>query len=132
MAKHKRHSDNPKSDSIQPDETSRHDKEISSTVISDNPKSLLSITKYAYLIAIAALLSGIFTPITLGLESEMVVFGMLAIFLGLAGALFIFRGIKTQKFTTLFICGGLTMIVVSVIVMHELADHSLFYVWDRN
>ena len=131
MSKHKRYSDKPKSDSIQPDETSRHDKEISSPVISDSPKSLLSITKYAYLIAVAALLSGIFTPITLGLESEMVVFGMLTIFLGLAGALFIFRGIKTQKSTTLFICGGLTMIVVSVIVMHELADHSLFYVWDR-
>ena len=84
MAKHRRFSDKPKDDSIQHDEkTELQEQEITSEKTSFDLKSLLlSGTKYAYIIAAVALLSGIFTPLTLGVEIEAVLFGMLSIFLG--------------------------------------------------
>ena len=128
MAKHRRFSDTPKPDSVQKnEETELVEQEIPSKEISTNIKSaLLSGTKYAYIIAAVALLSGIFTPLTIGAEFEIVVFGMLSVFLGLGGGITIFLGLKNQKFTTLMICGGLGMMIASLILIYEMAERPLF------
>ena len=125
MVKHRRFSDKPKEDSNQK-ETELQEKDISAEKTPLDLKSLLlSGTKYAYIIAAVALLSGIFTPLTLGVEIEDVIFGMLIIFLGLAGGIVIFLGIKYQKLTTLMVCGGLGMMVASLFLIYELLDKSL-------
>jgi len=128
MAKHKRFSDTPKPDSVQKnEETELVEQEIPSKEISTNIKSaLLSGTKYAYIIAAVALLSGIFTPLTIGAEFETVASGMLSVFLGLGGGITIFLGLRNQKFTSLMICGGLGMMIVSLILIHEVADRPFF------
>ena len=128
MAKHRRFSDTPKPDSVQKDEEIELvEQEIPSKETSTNIKStLLSGTKYVYIIAAVALLSGIFTPLTIGAEFETVAFGMLSVFLGLGGGITIFLGVKNQKFTTLMICGGLGMMIASLILIHEVADRPLF------
>ena len=128
MAKHRRFSDTPEPDSVQNDEKIELvEQEIPSKEISTNIKStLLSGTKYAYIIAAVALLSGIFTPLTVGEEFEIVASGMLSVFLGLAGGITIFLGVKNQKFTTLMICGGLGMMIASLILIHELANRPFF------
>ena len=127
MVKHRRHSDKPDSDSLDKDIEYKTGKEILSEESTRDLKSiLLSGTKYVYIIVAAALLSGIFTPLTLGVEIENVVFGMLSIFLGLAGGIVIFLGNISQKFSTLKIFGGLAMIAVSLILIYEIAENSLF------
>ena len=128
MAKHRRFSDTPKPDSVQKDEEIELvEQEIPSKETSTNIKStLLSGTKYAYIIAAVALLSGIFTPLTIGAEFETVAFGMLSVFLGLGGGITIFLGVKNQKFTTLMICGGLGMMIASLMLIYVLADRPLF------
>lgn len=128
MAKHRRFSDTPEPDSVQNDEKIELvEQEIPSKEISTNIKStLLSGTKYAYIIAAVALLSGIFTPLTVGEEFEIVASGMLSVFLGLTGGITIFLGVKNQKFTTLMICGGLGMMIASLILIHELANRPFF------
>ena len=128
MVKHRRFSDKPKEDSNQKDEKIEpQEQEISYEKTSFDFKSLLlSGTKYAYIIAAVALLSGIFTPLTLGVELEDVIFGMLSIFLGLGGGIVIFLGIKYQKFTTLVVCGGLAMMFGSLILIFELSNKPLF------
>ena len=127
MAKHRRFSDKSKEDSIQNDEKiEHHEQGVSLEENSRDLKTiLLSGTKYAYIIAAVALLSGIFTPLTLGIEIEDVIFGMLSVFLGLGGGIVIFLGIKTQKFTTIMVCGGLGMIFGSLILIYELTNHPL-------
>ena len=125
MVKHRRYSDKPREDSIQKDEKIEF-QEISSEKSSLDLKSLiLSGTKYAYLIAAVALLSGIFTPLTLGIDIEDIIFGMLSIFLGLAGGVVIFLGIKKQKFTTVMVCAGLGMMVGSLILIYESTNHPI-------
>ena len=128
MVKHRRYSDKPKEDSIQKDEKIEfEEQEISPEKTSLDFKSLLlSGTKYAYIIGAVALLSGIFTPLTLGIEIEAVIFGMISIFLGLGGGIVIFLGIKSQKFTILMVCGGLAMMFGSLVLIYESTNHSLF------
>ena len=125
MVKHRRFSDKPKEDSNQK-ETELQEKNISAEKTPLDFKSLvLSGTKYAYIIGAVALLSGIFTPLTLGVEIEDVIFGMLSIFLGLGGGIVIFLGIKRQKLTTIMVSGGLGMMVASLFLIYELLDKSL-------
>ena len=127
MAKHRRFSDKSKDDSLQNEEqTELREQENTSEKTSFDIKAvLLSGTKYAYIIGAVALLSGIFTPLTLGVEIEDVIFGMLSIFLGLAGGIVIFLGIKYQKFTIMMVCGGLGMMFVSLILIYQSTNNSL-------
>ena len=127
MAKHRRYSDKTKEDSTQKDEKiESQEQEISSEKTSLDFKSLLlSGTKYVYIIGAVALLSGIFTPLTLNVELENVIFGMLSIFLGLGGGIVIFLGIKLQKFTTIMVCGGLGMMIGSLLLIYESTNHPL-------
>ena len=125
MVKHRRYSDEPKKDSNQK-ENELQEKNISAEKTSLDLKTiLLSGTKYAYIIGAVALLSGVFTPLTLGVELEDVIFGMLSIFLGLGGGIVIFLGIKYQKFTTIMVCGGLGMMIGSVLLIYESTNHPI-------
>ena len=127
MTKHRRLLDKLKDDFTENEEKIELEEETPTPKNGIDIKSiLLSGSKYVYIIAAAALLSGIFTPLTLGVEIEGVLFGMFSLFLGLGGGIVIFLGIKNQKFTTIMICGGLGMMVVSLILILEVADRSLF------
>ena len=126
MVKHRRFSDNPKPDSIENEEISSS--EISSSENSMDIKStLLSGSKYVYIIAIAALLSGIFTPLTINAEITTVVNGMLSIFLGLGGGILIFLGIKNQKFSTVMVFSGFAILFASLLLIYEIAGKSLLW-----
>ena len=127
MAKHRRFSDKPQEDSIHKDEKIElEEQEISSEKTPLDLKSiLLSGTKYAYIIGAVALLSGIFTPLTVGAEIENVIFGMLSILLGLAGGIVIFLGVKYQKFTPIMVFTGLGMIFGSLILIYQSTNNPL-------
>ena len=127
MAKHRRFSDKPQENSNHKDEKIElEEQEIPSEKTPLDLKSiLLSGTKYAYIIGAVALLSGIFTPLTLGVEIEVVIFGMLSIFLGLAGGIVIFLGIKYKKSTIMMVCGGLGMMFASLILIYQSTNNPL-------
>ena len=126
MVKHRRYSDKPKSDSLEEDIEYKTKKEILSE---ESPRDLKSIIlsgiKYVYIIGAVALLSGIFTPLTLDVEIWDVISGMLCIFLGLVGGIVIFLGIKYQKYTTIMICGGSGIMLTSLFLIYEIIDKSL-------
>ena len=128
MVKHKRWSDKPKSDTPPIDEEKNVvEQETSIEKESKDIKSLIiSGTKYIYIVVAAALLSGIFTPLTIGEDWDQVIYGMLSIFLGLGGGIVIYLGVKTQKFTILMVSGGLAMMFASLILIYEFAYQSLF------
>ena len=127
MAKHRRISDNPKPRITEKEEkTELVEEKTSSTKTPNDIKSIvLSGSKYLYIIVAAALLSGIFTPLTINAEWNTVISGMLSIFLGLGGGIMIFLAIKNQKFRSLMVYGGLGMMIGSLILIHELADRPI-------
>ena len=128
MVKRRKLSNNPNNDSVPKEEKSELvEEENSSTKTPMDMKSiLLSGSKYVYIVATAALVSGIFTPLTLGVEIELVISGILSLLLGLSGGIVIFLGIKNQKFTTIMICGGLGAMFASLILILELAGRPIF------
>ena len=84
-------------------------------------KSLIKTgTKYAYIIVAAAFLSGIFTPFTLDLELNIVILGMLVIFLGLGGGILIFKATTRKEHSSILIVTGLTLMVISLIAIFQM------------
>ena len=128
MVKHKRWSDKPKSDVSSIDEEKNVVEQ--ETFIEKESKDIKSLIvsgiKYIYIVAAAALLSGIFTPLTIGQDWDQVIFGMLSIFLGLGGGVVIYLGVKTQKLTIVMVSGGLAMMFASLVLIYEFAFQSLF------
>ena len=102
------------------------DKESNSThqKLPTKPR-ITSGIKYAYITGIAALLSGVFTPFTLGYELETIVFGILVLFAGLLGGILIFKGIGHKK-SYILTLGGMGLMTLSLILIYELAERSLF------
>ena len=78
-------------------------------------------TKYIYIIVAAALASGIFTPfVSGGIDFEIVVVGVLGLFIGVAGGVLIFKGINRQNTSSVLILIGLGLIIVSLTVVHQI------------
>ena len=133
MAKHRRWADKKDQQTTQKEEPSQIIEEPPEIIdhepivkVPTNPKSiLLSASKYVYIVIAAALLCGIFTPITLDYPIDTVILGMLTVFLGLGGGVIIFLGTKTQRFGSIMVCGGLGMFIVSLILIYEMAQRSI-------
>ena len=96
--------------------------ETNSTHTTSSLKSwTISGTKYIYIIAAAALASGIFTPLVSdGVDSEIVITGILGLFIGVAGGVLIFKGINRQNSSSVLILIGLGLIVVSLVVVYQI------------
>ncbi len=94
------------------------------TSISNTPPEkswIKSGIKYVYIIAIAALACGIFTPFTTGAELETVIFGILILLIGLGGGILIFIGNQRESHSKIFVLIGLTFITISLFLMFVIA-----------
>ena len=128
LAKHKRFLKEQSKDSNLKEEENEiiQETKSQSQTPSDLKSYVQSVSKYIYIIASAAFLSGIFTPLTINAEISTVVYGILTVLLGLGGGILIFLATKSQKLRSIMICAGLAMMVISLIIMLELADRSIF------
>ena len=90
-----------------------------------SPNAILSqIPRYAYLLAFFALLAGIFYPlITLRASFDPVIQGTAALFLGLAGAILLFKGITSDNRRGIFVSIGFALIAISLALIFMLQEH---------
>jgi len=81
-----------------------------------SPNTILSqIPRYAYLLAFFALLAGIFFPlITYKTSFDAVIQGIATLFLGLAGAILLFKAATSDKRRGIFIVIGFTLMATSL------------------
>ena len=91
-----------------------------------SPNTILSqIPRYAYLLAFFALLAGIFFPlITYQISFDVVIQGIATLFLGLAGAILLFKGVTSDKRRGLFIAIGFALIAISLLLIFMLQEHA--------
>ena len=87
---------------------------------------ITSVTKYAYLIVVASLMAGIFTPWTTGVELGLVVQGILILLLGLAGGVLTFKAVKRQNPSKILSFVGLGLMVTSLILVYQISGRPLF------
>ena len=87
---------------------------------------LAQIPRYAYLLTIFALLSGVFFPlITPGVPMDLVVQGTAALFLGLAGGILLFKA-TSNKNRGIFIAAGFALIAISLALIYHVRDAGFF------
>jgi len=94
-----------------------------------SPNTILSqIPRYAYLLAFFALLAGIFVPlITYQTSFNAVIQGVATLFLGLVGAILLFKGATSDERRGLFIAIGFALIAISLALIFVLQEHASLY-----
>ncbi len=95
------------------------------------PNTILAlIPRYVYLLAIFALLAGVFFPlINQGYTFALVIQGIAILFLGLVGAILLFKATTSDKRRGIFIAVGFALITIALVLIYQLqaAFSSLYY-----
>ena len=76
--------------------------------------------KYIYLVAFFLLLSGFFHPIITGASFDTVIIGTLILFVGLAGAVLVFKAATSTKRRGIYMGGGFGLIAISLAYILQL------------
>jgi len=92
------------------------------------PSTILAqIPRYAYLLAIFALLAGVFFPlITPGVSFDLVIQGTATLFLGLVGAILLFKAATSDKRRGIFIAVGSALIIISLVLIIQIQEQGYF------
>ena len=91
---------------------------------------LAQIPRYAYLLAIFALFTGIFFPlITPGMSFEYVIQGTATLFLGLAGGILLFKATTSDNRRGILIAIGFALITICLVLIYHLQEtfSSMYY-----
>jgi len=70
--------------------------------------------KYIYLVAFFALLAGFFHPLITNTSFDVVVSGVLVLFVGLAGGVLLYRAATSESKRAIFLGGGFGLIAISL------------------
>ena len=90
------------------------------------PNTILSqVPRYAYLLAFFSLLAAIFSPLIIYQTSfDLVIQGVVTLFLGLIGAILLFKATTSDERRGLFIAIGFVLIAISIALIFALQEHA--------
>ena len=96
---------------------------LESTKTSKPTTILAQIPRYAYLLAIFALLSGVFFPlITPGIPFDHVIQGTATLFLGLAGGILLFKATTSDNRRGILIAIGFALIAICLVLIYHIQE----------
>ena len=96
---------------------------LESTKTSNTTTILAQIPRYAYLLAIFALLSGVFFPlITPGIPFDYVIQGVATLFLGLAGGILLFKATTSDNRRGILIAIGFALIAICLALIYHIQE----------
>ena len=96
----------------------------SEPILDSKPDTILAqIPRYVYLIAIFALLAGVFFPmITPGVPFDYVIMGTLTLFLGLAGGILLFKATTSDNRRGILTIIGFALVAISLALIFHIGD----------
>ena len=114
-------------------EITKHPQEMEESKLhtSFEPKSILAqIPRYVYLLAIFALLSGVFFPLVslsvfadiVSASLNFVIGGTITLFLGVSGCILLFKGITSDNKRGIFLVAGFALIAISLALIFQIQD----------
>jgi len=109
---------------------SQETKKIGSAKTSNTATILAQIPRYVYLLAIFALLAGVFFPlITPGVPFDHIIQGTATLFLGLAGGILLFKATTSDNRRGILIVIGFALIAISLALIYHLQEafRSMFF-----
>ena len=86
---------------------------------------ILTSVKYAYLAAFFALLSGLFYPFVQGGTVDYTIYGVIVLFVGLAGGIMIYKASTSDKKRGFYLGIGLGLIAISLFYVFQLTGRQL-------
>jgi len=102
---------------------SQETEKLESTKTSKPTTILAQIPRYAYLLAISALLSGVFFPlITPGIPYDHVIQGTVTLFLGLAGGILLFKATTSDNRRGILIAIGFVLIAICLALIFHIQE----------
>ena len=90
------------------------------TPLSKTSSKLLVGFRYVYLIAFFALLAGFFHPLITDTSLDIVIVGVLILFLGLVGGVLLYRAATSENKRGIFLGGGFLLIVISLYYIFQI------------
>jgi len=81
---------------------------------------ILTSVKYGYLVAFFALLSGIFYPFVQGGTLDYTIYGIIVLFVGLAGGIMIYKASTSEKSRGLYLGIGLGLSAIALFFILQL------------
>ena len=81
---------------------------------------ILTGSKYVYLIAFFALLSGFFHPLITNTSFDSVIVGIMVLFVGLAGGILLYKFAISEKRRMIFLGGGFALITISLFYIFQI------------
>ena len=102
---------------------SQETKKIGSAKTSNTATILTQIPRYVYLLAIFALLAGVFFPlITPGVPFDHVIQGTAILFLGLVGGILLFKAITSDNRRGILIAIGFALIAICLALIYHIQE----------
>jgi len=90
--------------------------------LSNISSKTLSSFKYVYLIIFFALLSGFFYPLISQTSFERVVYGILILFVGLAGGILLYKSATSETKKQVFFIAGFALLGISLYFISEMTN----------
>ena len=98
-------------------------KKLDNTKNSKPTTILAQIPRYAYLLAIFALLAGVFFPlITPGIPFDHVIQGVATLFLGLVGGILLFKATTLDNKRGILIAIGFALIAICLVLIYHIQE----------
>lgn len=77
--------------------------------------------KYIYLVAFFTLLAGFFHPLITNTSFDIVVIGVLVLFVGLAGGVLLYKAATSEKRREIFLGSGFALMAISLYYIFQLS-----------
>jgi len=81
-------------------------------------------SKYIYLVAFFALLSGLFYPLITNTSFDGVIIGVLVLFVGLGGGVLLYRAATSENRQGIFLGGGFVLMTISLYYIFQLTGRA--------
>jgi len=85
---------------------------------------ILTGSKYIYLVAFFALLSGLFYPLITNTSFDGVIIGVLILFVGLGGGVLLYRAATSENRRGIFLGGGFALMTISLYYIIQLTGRA--------
>lgn len=95
-------------------------------VTTEAGSKILSGIKYVYITAFFALLAGFFSPLITGQSFDLVIIGVIILFVGFGGAILVYKSATSEKRRMIYLGSGFALITISLIFIYDIMGKPLF------
>ncbi len=91
----------------------------------EKSSKILSGIKYVYITVFFALLAGFFSPLITGYSFDLVIIGVIVLFVGLGGAILVYKAATSEKLRMIYLGSGFALITISLIFIYDIMGKPL-------